>query len=90
MATVGKRLPERPGVSVLCQRFIMQTGKLCVSFPFKNACKSQTHGGLVATNLFNKEHKATSDEYRKGYDRIKWDSRPVDRDKSKDKQSDEE
>ena len=28
----------------------------------------------MATNLFNKEHKAASDEYRKGYDRIKWDT----------------
>ena len=27
----------------------------------------------MATNLFNKEHKATSDNYRKGYDRIRWE-----------------
>ena len=27
----------------------------------------------MATNLFNKEHKATSESYRKGYDRIKWE-----------------
>jgi hypothetical protein len=28
---------------------------------------------MMATNLFNKEHKATSENYRKGYDRIKWE-----------------
>ena len=28
----------------------------------------------MATNLFNKEHKAASDEYRKGYDRIRWNT----------------
>jgi len=27
----------------------------------------------MATNLFNKEHKATSETYRKGYDQIKWE-----------------
>ena len=27
----------------------------------------------MATNLFNKEHKATSDKYREGYDRISWE-----------------
>lgn len=27
----------------------------------------------MATNLFNKEHKATSENYRKGYDRIRWE-----------------
>jgi hypothetical protein len=28
----------------------------------------------MATNLFNKEHKAASNAYRRGYDRIKWDT----------------
>ena len=27
----------------------------------------------MAANLFNKEHKATTENYRKGYDRIKWE-----------------
>jgi hypothetical protein len=28
---------------------------------------------MMATNLFNKEHKATSKNYRKGYDQIRWE-----------------
>lgn len=28
---------------------------------------------LMPTNLFNKEHKATSEKYREGYDRITWE-----------------
>jgi len=39
----------------------------------------------MATNLFNKDHKATSDKYRKGYDRIRWEKpRKDDPDSEKD------
>jgi len=39
----------------------------------------------MATNLFNKDHKAASEEYRKGYDRIKW-GKQNEGDKNKDKE----